>query len=241
MLQNHIRLRVSLHSKQMIDTLLLLFLGHPQVSDVFEQQRKQPDWHATQHKHNGRAHNLPAKQLRIPRDEEALLVVKQADGGQTPNPTAAMHGEGFDDVVDLTPRSQPNAQFVEHRADGADEHSPFGLDGVAPCGDGDQASQDSVGKCQDVMGDAAATQGLGDGDDGAREPTRAGRKRRGQCRIRSQLRVRTRGHRVRRAGVEPVPANPQDQSAAQHAWHGRGREEVKRCGVPPIAARAHEV
>ena len=142
--------------------------------------------------------------------EEALDVAvlaggEQADGPRAPDAAHAVDGDGADRVVDAEVLDEVDAEHDEHAGDGADDHRAGRVDPVARRGDGDEAAEEAVDRDADVpllepwvdvehRGQPAGRGGQG--GVGGHPADAVGVER-----------------RQRAAGVEPVPAEPQDDAA----------------------------
>ena len=139
-------------------------------------------------------------------DVSAVLAGgEQADGPRAPDAAAAVDGDGADRVVDAEVLDQVDAEHDDDAGDDADDHRPGGVDPVARGGDRDEAAEEAVDRDADVPL-------LEAGIDAEHRRQPAGRRRERGVGGDPADAERVDG-RQRAAGVEAVPAEPQDDAA----------------------------
>ena len=197
---------------------------------VLERQPDKAACHKDKRAHGQHAQHLHAQQPKAAAKEQAVaggkrgdaLLREQADAQRAEHAAAQVHGGRADGVVDMQAVKETDRKHNQHTGDSADEQRAFDADIGAGAGDAHKARQTAVDRHAQVR--------LADdqpGGDGGGEHGRDGRGVGGDQDV----------HDVRRvleahggAGVEPEPAQPQDEQANDGQRHVVPRDGLGLAG-----------
>ena len=142
------------------------------------------------------------------RTRSAVLAAgKQAERERSPDAADAVHRDRADRIVNAQPFQQFNAQNHDHSGDSSEQDCAGRADPVAGAGDGDESGEEAIGGEAGVPFLARLCRPI---DMAVRPAAQAARVVLAATRPMPSKSMRGK----RAAGIESVPAEPQDQSAA---------------------------
>ena len=164
----------------------------------------------------GHADRLHAEQRYPSTGEETPVDREEADGEDTPDPHHPVHRDGAHRVVDTDPLESHDRDHHHQTSDRSDQDRTEGADGGGARGDGDETGQHPVEGETHV---GFSVERVGPPGDHRRQGAGRCGQRGGDDHMADVL-----AHRgERRPGVEPVPAEPEDE-------HTKGSEQQRVAG-----------